>query len=101
MCAGAGTSVSSRFSVNSSNHWKPFCHPFFLVVLGFYLHQSPGASSSLRSVAGLEDVLDESCGSDVEDELVPEFADNPGTVTGTKFSVLHGTFFPFLERCGF
>ena len=36
----------------------------------------PGAGSSLRSVAGLEDVLDESCG-DVEDELVPEFVDIP------------------------
>ena len=35
-----------------------------------------GARSSLCSVAGLEDVLDESCGSDVEDELVPEFDDN-------------------------
>ena len=32
----------------------------------------PGAGSSLRSAAGLEDVLDESCGGDVEDEVVPE-----------------------------
>ena len=48
--------------------------------------------SSLRSVAGLEDVLDESCGGDAEDELVPEIDDNPGTTRGTKFSVLHRIF---------
>ena len=41
--------------------------------------QLPGTGLSLRSVAGLEDVLDESCGGDVEDELAPEFDDNPGT----------------------
>ena len=39
--------------------------------------QFPGAGSSLRTDAGLEDVLDESCGGDVEDELVPDFDDNP------------------------
>ena len=33
---------------------------------------------------------------DPEDEL-----DKPGTTTGTKFSVLHGIFIPFLMRCGF
>ena len=47
--------------------------------------QLPGASSSLRSDAGLGDVLDgvrdESCDGDVEDEL-----DDPGTTIGTKFS---------------
>ena len=42
------------------------------------------SSSSLRPPAGLEDVLDESCGSDAEDELAPEFDDNPGTTIGTK-----------------
>ena len=51
--------------------------------------QFPGAGSSLPSGAGLEDVLDESCGGDVEDELAPELDDNPGTTRGTKFSVLH------------
>ena len=65
----------------------------------------PGAGSSLRSDAGLgaglEDVLDESCGGDVEDELVPRLVDNPGTTRGTKFSVLHKTFFAFWVRCGF
>ena len=51
----------------------------------------PGASSSLRSDAGLEgvldDVLDESCDGDVEDELVPEFDDNPGT--NKRYEIFH------------
>ena len=34
-------------------------------------------------------LLDESCGNDVEDDLALEPDDNPGTITGTKFSVLH------------
>ena len=57
--------------------------------IGFVSRQCPGAGSSLRSVAGLEDVLDESCGIDVEDELVPDLDDKPGTTRGTKLSVLH------------
>ena len=57
--------------------------------------QFPGAGSSLRSGAGLEDVLDESCDVDVEDELVPELDDNPGKTIGTTFSVLHRVFFPW------
>ena len=57
--------------------------------------------SSLRSLAGLEDVLNESCGGDVEDELAPELDDNPWTTRGTKFSVLQGILFPCLVKCGF
>ena len=54
------------------------CYPSFHFCFGFgESRQLPGAGSSLRSVAGLEDVLDESCGGDVEDELVPELDDNP------------------------
>ena len=30
-------------------------------------------------------MVDESCGGDVEDELVPECDDNPGNTIGTKF----------------
>ena len=60
----------------------------------------PGDSSSLRSVAGLEDVLDESCGIDVEDELAPELDDNPGRTRGTKLSVL-SVFMLCLVNCGF
>ena len=63
--------------------------------------QFPGAGSSLRFLAGLEDALDESCGSDIEDELVPELDDNPGTTRGTNISVLHKNFSPCLVRCGF
>ena len=33
-------------------------------------------------------VLDDSCGSDVGDELLPELTDNPGTTRGAKLSVL-------------
>ena len=61
--------------------------------------QFPGASSSLRSEAGLDDVfddaLDKSCDGDVEDEL-----DNPGTTIGTKPSVLHEMFFLCLVHRG-
>ena len=60
-------------------------------------HQFPGAGSSLRFDAGLE----ESCSDDVQDEQVPEFDDNPGTPRGTKFSVLHKMFLPCLVTCGF
>ena len=52
-------------------------------------HHFRGASSSLRSDTGLEDELDESCGGDVEDEMLPELVDDPGTTRGTKVSVLH------------
>ena len=45
--------------------------------------------SSLRSLAGLGEVLDEPCGNDVEDELALELHDKPGTTVGTTFSVLH------------
>ena len=43
------------------------------------------------SAAGPDE--DKSCDGDVEDELVPEVDENPGT-RGTKLSVLHIIFFP-------
>ena len=95
MCAGASISVSSRFSVNSSNHsGRSRRRSFeFSESLAGFRDQFPGASSSLRSEAGLDDVLvdvlDESCDGDVENEL-----ENPGTTIGTKFSVLHEMFSP-------
>ena len=88
--AGAGISVSSRFSVNCSNHSeRSRRRPLeFSESLAGFRDQFSVASSSLRSEPGLDDVLvgvlDESCDGDVEDEL-----DNPGTTTGTKFYVLH------------
>ena len=75
--------------------------PFFFGFGLFVSRQFSGAGSSLRSVAGLEDVLDESCGIGVEDELVPEMDGNPGTTRGTNLSVLHMILFPCLVRCGF
>ena len=61
-------------------------------VFGGSRDQLPGASSSLRSGAGLErvldDVLDASCDVDEEDELVPVLDDNPVTARGAKISVL-------------
>ena len=75
VCAGAGTSVSWRFSVNSSNDWgrsrkrssESRLSSLFLFLF-WVLGESrlfPDAGSSLRSVAGLEDGLDDSCGNDV------------------------------------
>ena len=72
------------------------CYPSYSFCFGFLVNRASFLVPGLD-----EDVLDESCGSDVEDELVPEFDDNPRTTRGTKCSVLQRTFFPFLVRCGF
>ena len=68
------------------------------LLFGFWVlggsRRFPDVSSSLLKRAGLEEVLDESCGDDVEDELAQELDDNPGTTTGTKVSVLCKMFFP-------
>ena len=56
----------------------------------------PDASAwgpSLRGLAGLGEIPDESCGDDVEVELALELGDDPGTKTGTKFSVLQRIMF--------
>ena len=99
MCAGAGTSVSSRLSVKSSNHsgisrkrsseFRLPCVLFFLFgFLVFVSHQFSCAASSLRSGAGRGDVLHKSCGGDGGDELAPALDDIPGTTRGTNLSVL-------------
>ena len=54
------------------------CHSSFFLVLGYWVCVAPVS----WSVAGPEDVPDESSGIDVEDELVPELDDNPGTTRG-------------------
>ena len=102
MCAGTSTSASPRFSVNSCDHsgrsrnrssedrlLPPFLFLFWFVSES---RQFPDAGSSLRSDAGLEDALDESCGGDVEDELKAELDCTPRTTRGKKFSVLHRIF---------
>ena len=53
----------------------------------------------IRSWAGL--VEDKSCNVDVEDELLPELADNPGTTSGAKLSVLQTIVFSSLVNRGF
>ena len=57
-------------------------------MFGCVSHQLLGAALSLRSSAGLGDapgdVLDESGGGDVEDELAPELDDNRGTTRSTN-----------------
>ena len=75
----------------------PLC--VFIGVSEGVLHHSRGASPSLRSWAGL--VEDKSCDVNVDDELLPELADNPGTPRGTKLSVLHTIVFPSLVNRGF
>ena len=74
-------------------------HPSFYFV--FWVLGSdplPEASPSLRSWAGL--VEEKSRNVDVEDELLPELADNPGT-RSEKLSVLHITVFFSLVNRGF
>ena len=91
MCAGAGISVSSIFSMNPSDHCGRSRRRSFesLESLAGFRDQFPGANSSPRSEAGIDDVLvevlDESCDGNVEDEL-----DNLGTTTSMKFPPLFG-----------
>ena len=110
MCAGACNSASSKLSVNSSNHSgrsrkqssaSRLPSLFLFLLSGFEgdPHHSRGAGPSLRSWAGL--VEDKSGDVDVEDELLPELVDNPGTTRGTKLSVLHKIVFPSLVNRGF
>ena len=71
--------------------------PLCILVLFFQgPHQFPGASPSLRSWAGV--VEDNSCDVDVEDELVRDLVDNPGTTSGTRLPVLHIIVFSLVNR---
>ena len=63
--------------------------------MGRFLHAFAGH--------GVESTRIESCGADIEDVLVDELEgpiDNPGSTTGTSFSVLQ-SHFPAVFRCGF
>ena len=110
MCAGAGTYVSSRSSVNSSNRSgrsrkrSSASRLSFLFCVCFWVfegdpNQLPEAGPSLRSWPGL--VEDKSCNADVDDELLPELVDNPGTTRGTKLSDMDTVVFPSLVNRGF
>ena len=110
MCAGACTSVSSRLSVNSSNHSgrsRKRSSASRLPSLFFFgrvfegdPHQSPGV---VRHFALGLDLLktNKSCNVDVDDELLPELVYKPGTTRCTKLSVLHLIVFPSLVNRGF
>ena len=49
---------------------------------------------------GIHSLKDRSCGGDVEDEVVVELDDSPGTTKRTKFSVLQKVCVPFPVRRG-
>ena len=117
MCAGACTSVESRLSVKSCNQNGRSANGSFSSFLSLLRDSCSSflvASSSLRSNTEPEDKLDaalfpetwcasgpnDSCGSVVEDELLPELTDNPGTTRGTKLSVLQTILFPFFVSRG-
>ena len=117
MCAVASTSVSSRLSVKPLTKIGRYANGLFTSFLTLLKDSCPsvlGACSSLRSNTEPEDELDapllpdawsacclnDSCGSDVEDDLLPELTDNPGKTRGTKLSVLQMMFFPFLLKRG-
>ena len=92
---------SGIFVNGSSEFFLSSLFFFWFWVFGVGLHQFPGACPSLRSDTGLADELDESCGGDVEDELLPELADNPGTTRGTKLTFLQIITFLFGVNRGF
>ena len=113
MCAGACTSVTSRVSVKSSNPNGRSANGSSASFLSSLWDSCPSllvAGSSLRSDTEPEDKLDaalfpetrcasgpnDSCGSVVEDELLPELTDSPGTTRGTNLSVLHKIVFSSL-----
>ena len=110
MCAGASTSVSSGFSVNSSNHSGisrkrssdsrlRSLFLFWFWVLGGW--SAPVSWSwSVTSLQGWT-CWRQTCNVNVEDELLPEWADNPGTTSGTTLSVLHIIVFSSLVNRGF
>ena len=98
MRAGAGTSVSSRLSEN------PLTSPGGLATASPMLHRCPSFIFCVGFLVDRASFLVSHrhfAGSDVEDELVPECDDNPGTPRGTTFSVSERILFPCSARCGF
>ena len=84
--------------MNASNHSEGLandCYPCFL-----FLFRVLG-DSPLRSVAGLENALDESCNGDIEDELVQNLTTIQGQQEVRSFPSWHNIVFPRLVMCGF
>ena len=77
---------------------KLTCCPHFYFGFWFWdhrvgFHALVGMHRHFVNLAGVGEVLDESCRNDVGNELELELEDNPGT-TRTTFSVLHRIIFP-------
>ena len=110
LCAGACTCVSTRLSAKTSNQYGRSANGSFasLSFFGDSCSSFPVACSLRRCDTEPEDeleaavfpeawsasVLNDSCGSDVRDELPPEMVHNPGTTRGTKLFVLQIRVFP-------
>ena len=78
MFAAAGKSAISRFTVKSSGHsGRPS-----LLFSAASTRQFPGASSLLREFDGFNEI-NESCGGGIEEELVLEIDESPGTTKRT------------------
>ena len=112
MCAGAGTSARIRESVKSSNQKGISANGSFLSFVSFSKDSCssfPEVVPSLRPNTESDDEraaalfpdawsasgFNESCDGVVEDELLSELTDNPGSTRGTKLSVLQIILFPF------
>ena len=100
MFADAGTSVSSRLSVNSSNHSGDLANglPLLVGCRFFWVREEKERESvfsgdrvcfptRVRHFAKLLDskLVDESCGNDVEDELALDLDDHPRKTRSTTF----------------
>ena len=72
---------------------------FLLFLAGSSLRSNTEPEDELEAALLLEVIstsfLNESCDSDVKDELLPASVDKPGTTRGTKLSVLQIIHFPF------
>ena len=108
MCAGAGTSVFSRLSVNSSNHARDLanvhpivdCHPSFYFGLGFLGVIRTSFLEPVRHFALTLDLLKTNPVMSMLKTNCYQLADSPGTTRGTKLSVLHKNVFASLVKRG-
>ena len=93
--------VRSSLFISFAGSRFPVAYLSWTVSIGF-----PHACLSLRVVTGSNDVpnfleqLDWSVDLDVEDKLLLEHDDNPGTTRGTELSIVQVINFPFWANCG-